>query len=355
MPRGCRDGMTLRSFAKVVTPAPAVSLRKPKHVVRSQGGRAEQRARFRCGEVRGVEIDLTAWAVIAPESGGREQNKSWMAERSDAIRADHWLWKPRTSTGDGSSSALNDVAEVVASRLARAIDLPAAECVFAQRGELGVISRNVTPTGHDLHDGEAFLHEIDGYARLEPRFDEEGRETGRVRSNVGYTLEAVATVLDGMQGPPGFDHLTAYQVFAGYLVLDALIANTDRHPRNWAILEDRATGVRAIAPTFDHGSALGAGLTDANREIRDVGAFCRRGTANPFTPAKQSLVDLSRRAVREAGAYFWLDRVRELNVALLLSDLDAPSGRLSEVAATFMTQVLTINKERLSDADTSRD
>ena len=300
-------------------------------------------------------MDITGWAVIAPEPGGREQGKSWVAPRSDAARADHWLWKPRTRTGDGTWPALNDVAEVAASRIASAIDLPAAECSYAHKNGLGVISRNVTPSGYDLHDGEAFLHEIEGYVRREPEFDEHGVEKGRVRSNIGYTLEAVAGVLDGMGGPPGHEHLSAFQVFAGYLVLDALVANTDRHPRNWAVLEDRATGRRAIAPTFDHGTALGAGLTEPNRETREIAAFCRKGMANPFTPAKQTLVELAARATLEAEAEFWVKRVVALDQPAFLDVLQAPAGRLSEGASTFMAQVLSINRERLRDADKSRD
>jgi hypothetical protein len=54
--------------------------------------------------------------------------------------------------------------------------------------------------------------------------------------------------------------------FAGYLVLDALIGNTDRHHENWGILR-RQVGGRwrgHLAPTFDHASSLG-------RELRDIG------------------------------------------------------------------------------------
>lgn len=301
-----------------------------------------------------MEVDLSGWAVIAPEPGGREQGKSWVALHSDAARSDHWLWKPRTNTGDGTWPALNDVAEVAASRIASALGLPAAECSYARMGELGVISRNVTPSGYDLHDGEAFLHEIEGYARRDPQFDEQGAEKGKVRSNIGYTLEAVQGVLEGVGGPPDHEGLTAFQVFAGYLILDALIANTDRHPRNWAVMEDRASGRRAIAPTFDHGTALGAGLTDANRLHRDVAAFCRRGTANPFTPAKQTLVELALRATHEARAEFWIERVRELDRSDFATALQAPSGRLSVEASTFATQVLAINRERICDADSDR-
>ena len=93
-----------------------------------------------------MEIDVSAWTVIRDEPGGHDKNKRWIAEDADAPRDQHWLWKYRQTTGDGSEAALTDCAEVFTSRLAAAIDLPVAECRFAiLDGRPGLISRNVTP------------------------------------------------------------------------------------------------------------------------------------------------------------------------------------------------------------------
>jgi len=57
--------------------------------------------------------------------------------------------------------------------------------------------------------------------------------------------------------------------FSEYLVLDALIANTDRHHENWGfVLKQTADGgwTAAIAPTFDHASSLGRELQDERRD-----------------------------------------------------------------------------------------
>ncbi|MDI6912473.1 HipA domain-containing protein [Nocardioides sp.] len=300
-------------------------------------------------------MDLSGWSVISPEPGGRDQRKAWMAARSDAARSDHWLWKPRTLTDNGTVPALNDVAEVVSSRIAMRIGLPSAECQYALwKGEQGVVSRNVTPSGYDLHDAETYLSAVEGYSRRSPQFDDVGNQRGRLRSDVGYTLDAVVEVLDGLTGPPGWEEMTAYQVFAGFLVLDALVANGDRHPRNWAVLERRSDGCRAIAPTFDHGSSLGSGLSDERRATRDPRAFCRGGFANPFT-SRPLLLDLARRAVNDAAASFWFERVADLGSDDFDAAVTAPSGRLSVVASTFIGQVLTINRERLCDVDDSQD
>jgi hypothetical protein len=300
-----------------------------------------------------VEIDVSAWAVIRDEPGGRDQNKRWITENADAPREQHWLWKYRQRTGDGSESALTDCAEVFTSRLAAAIGLPAAECRFAiLEGELGLISRNVAPHGFSLYPGTTYLPEVEGYERRTAASTPDG---GRMRREQGYTLDAVEKVLEHVGPPPGIDDLSGFAVFAGYLVLDALVANGDRHPGNWALLERQADGARFLAPTYDHGSALGAGMTEANRRDKDPEAFARKGRANPFEPRRQLLVDLALEAVRRSGAGLWLERVAALDSTTIRATLEAPPGRLSEVASTFIERVVLENQRRLCHDDVAED
>lgn len=234
------------------------------------------------------------------------------------------------------------------SRFARLIGVPAAECRFAAYGgELGLISRNVAPSGYSLNTGRTYLPEVEGYDRI-PDAVLDTEKIGRMRRDEGYTIDAVEHVLRGVKPPPGLQGDSAFEVFAGYLVLDALVGNGDRHPGNWALLES-GSGDRFLAPTYDHGSALSAGLTDTNRAAKDPRAFARRGRANPFFPGKQSLVGLACQAVQRTHAWTWLDRVSALDAAELWVTLEAPDGRLSEVASTFMGRVVLENQRRLCD------
>lgn len=302
-----------------------------------------------------MEIDVSAWAVIRDEPGGRDPNKRWLAVDPEDAVDKHWLWKSRQVTGNGSDRALTDCAEVFVSRLAAMLEIPAADCRFAVcDGEPGVISRNVTPRGFSLYPGRMYLPEIEGYERL-PATSAAGRPRGQMGRDRGYTLDAVHTVLAGVAPPPGVTELTSFGVFAGYLVLDALVGNTDRHPGNWALLESDDDARRFLAPTYDHGSALGAGLTDENRRSRKPETFAAKGTANPFEPKKQLLVDLALEAVRRADAAAWLERVAALDPNDVGSILEAPSSRLSDVASTFMEHVVLENRRRLCDVDTSTD
>lgn len=69
--------------------------------------------------------------------------------------------------------------------------------------------------------------------------------------------------------PAGVDD--ALGLFIGYLLLDAIIGNTDRHHENWAVMMTRdGSGSRnlQLAPTYDHASSLGRELPDSKRESR---------------------------------------------------------------------------------------
>jgi hypothetical protein len=78
-----------------------------------------------------------------------------------------------------------------------------------------------------------------------------------------HTLANIFAALDRVFRRP--ETATAAKMrIADYLVLDALIGNTDRHHENWGILVKRTPTGRSgiIAPTFDHASSLGRELLD---------------------------------------------------------------------------------------------
>jgi hypothetical protein len=95
-----------------------------------------------------------------------------------------------------------------------------------------------------------------------------------------HTVERVRAILDqtAISPPSGWTPVvgiaSANDIFAGYLMLDALVGNTDRHHENWAVvlsmprsMEDAAANGRRVelAPTFDHASCLGFNLRDEER------------------------------------------------------------------------------------------
>src|SRR5437762_4016700 len=82
----------------------------------------------------------------------------------------------------------------------------------------------------------------------------------------------------GYVGPPQLQRPT--DLFVGYLMLDALIGNQDRHHENWGLIivpeQSTAGFALLLAPSFDHASSLGRNESDEERlrrlHTRDQGS-----------------------------------------------------------------------------------
>ncbi|MEY4578885.1 MAG: hypothetical protein RL701_3588 [Pseudomonadota bacterium] len=158
--------------------------------------------------------------------------------------------------------------------------------------------------------------------------------------------------------PTGVDD--ALGLFVGYLFLDAIIGNTDRHHENWAVIASRdATGARVLqlAPTYDHASSLGRELPDAKRigRLRGVGArgvkgyaertrsamYASNGDIKPLSPRAAFLeAGKQRPAARDA----WLRRCRDIGADALVEPLTRiPAALASEPAVAFASALLRYN------------
>lgn len=295
------------------------------------------------------DVDVTDWAVVGDEVLGTKP-KRWLRHPETG---EHWLMKDATYS-QGSDGARyrkgDDWSERVANGVAARLGLPAArtELAASRTGEepkLGVISRSVLAASQG-DSVRAVL--IPGNQLLaEP-------VTGRDRS--AYTPATIRQALEEVHAPNGVDaDLTAWEVFTGYLVLDAVVGNTDRHEENWAVL-DRA-GRRSLAPTFDHASCLGFQLPDEQRrdrlETRDYRytpeAYADR--AKTHFAGKPHPVAVARQAIEMPGTYphsLWMDRCREID-RLVEPIWLIPEDRMSLPAREFAERVLRRNCQRLLD------
>ncbi len=167
----------------------------------------------------------------------------------------------------GRPNTGEDWSEKLAAELAEALGLPHATYdLGVWRGERCVISPSIVPRGCSLITGNELLgsHQP-SYTQAFSKFKQSA-----------HTLETIWDVLEQSNcecplhwnRPPGV--YTARDVFVGYLVLDTLIGNTDRHDENWAPIQapEEALNRRHLAPTFDHASSLGCHETDENRKVR---------------------------------------------------------------------------------------
>ena len=209
--------------------------------------------------------------VLEPEAMG-SKNKFW-------FRADNGpecLYKfPQANTGQHWS-------EKIAAEVADHLDILHAKVELALfQGIRGSATESFAREGRELLHGNQILA---GYALgYDPtrRF----RQSDHTLANIFLALERVFVLVDSAR--------RAKEQLADYLVLDALIGNTDRHHENWGFLRKRTEGgwLVMLAPSFDHASSLGRELVD------DSVGKCRRRLLAEARVAHY--------AERASGAIFW--------------------------------------------------
>lgn len=291
-------------------------------------------------------VDADDWTLWDYEPTG-DDRKEWLRAPDGRL----WLFKPRTEKPDRVQG--EDWCEKVAAEVADILGVPHARVTLAARNESrGSLSLDVKPDQWSLQAGAVLLPTVC------PNF------VAKSPSRLGHNLSNISAVLRDLQPPPGEglpSGWSAFDVFVGYLVLDAVIANQDRHEENWAVVLPPSTSrsAGALAPSFDHGSSLGFGLTDPYRRHRldgdGVEHWAARGLAARYellphaprpTLVKLAALALSRvdRAVRD----HWLSQVAALDVDRV-ETIMAEVPELSEDSRTFTVKIVEINRRRVLD------
>jgi hypothetical protein len=272
------------------------------------------------------------------------KDKVWVTDPTGG----RWLFKAARTKGDRVLG--EDWAEWLVCRLGRLIGVPTAVVEPALReGQRGIVSRSMLAEGHRLAHGNELL------ARVDPLFNPE-----LLRRNDRYTVDAVLSALDGVGPPvawPALTGQTAFEVWAGYLLMDAWVAGRDRHPRNWAV--DEHLLERNLAPSFDHGNALGfqESIDEHQRLSEDPQAldqWTRRGKSPHFAGAPR-LTALARDAARlsssEAAGY-WTERLDSLEQSAVDALVESvPDRIMSEPTRSFCRELLRLNRRRVLDDD----
>lgn len=323
--------------------------------------------------------DVTDWVEQEDEQLG-SKSKAWLA----APDGERWLFKhPRPNTGE-------HWAELVAADIAETIGIPHAYVRLARRGaSLGTVSRDFTARLLKdctlLHGNQLLATTVIGY---EPDAQKPPHHT--VDAVLDYLARGDIAVPAGMVHLDGV--MSAADAFVGFLLLDAMIGNTDRHHENWGLLQitwqDQVAGSQAmlaganvaqafhrrameLAPTYDHASSLGRDLTDEARLQRLSGRdprvtvehYCARGrtplygarqdpTSGTWSESKQltfreaflRACDLSPRA-----SSVWLRHLASLPAGGLQALVDRiPISVASEAQRVFAKSVLACNLAFLS-------
>lgn len=260
-----------------------------------------------------------------------------------------------------------DWAEKIVAELCRVLGIPHVEYDLAYEFEgepaiqPGVICPSFAPRPLSLVLGNQLLVQRD------PAYPAEEERKYGIRA---YTVDAVADVVaalhppspEWMRGTPA-EITTALGVFIGYMMLDAWVANQDRHHQNWGAILN--AGMLRLSPTFDHGASLARNLTDEDRksrlETRDknrtVEHFAGKARSGFYATPKDDKTMLAldvfqKFAERDvAAARIWLGKLAGISQNVLDAILaEVPPQRMSPVTRAFTLELLMINQRRLLES-----
>lgn len=287
-------------------------------------------------------VDVTSWQVEGPEEMGKKR-KFWVV---NPIDSELWLFKSPRIVGGAPNE--EDWPEVAVAHVAQQLDISVPITKLAvHENAIGVISRDIRSENADLEDGYTLLSQIDGFKDFDSSHE-----------NPHYTIPNVLRVLQNFTAPSQMrshvpDGGTAW---LWYIVLDALVANTDRHPRNWGTLRD-LEGNSVLAASFDHGSSLGFSEPDAKRtrltqDADSLTHWVGKGICKAFA-GKPKLLNLAKEALESMpieSKLSLLAKIEALDFARMETALaEIPLGRMSEAARRLCIAILRINQGRLQD------
>lgn len=263
-----------------------------------------------------------------------------------------------------------DWAEKVVAELCGLLGLPHVEYDLAHEYEgdraiqPGVICPTFVPRPLILLLGNQLLFAVN------PHYPSEEEKKYGVRE---YTVEAVADVVsrlqvpdqEWMKGAPG-GVTTALGVFIGYMMLDAWVANQDRHHQNWGATW-KAPDLR-LAPTFDHGASLARNLSDEERKDRlttrdgnrSVERFAERARSGFYASPEDRKTLPAIEVFRQFGrldpraAEIWLGKLAAISQEAVHAILtEVPPQRMSPVTRDFTEKLLMINQRRILEGQPS--
>jgi hypothetical protein len=293
---------------------------------------------------------VSSWRVRDEEPAGDDE-KVWLT----APDGQDWLFKPITEHKRLGFIQGEDWSEKVSSEIGALLHVPCAKVELAvRRGQHGSISLDLKPPLWQLQPGSVLLAETaQDYIP-------------RDQTRRGHSLANIQRALEGYGPPPGAtvpNGFEGFDVFAGFLILDAWIANRDRHDENWAVLlppGDSPPG--RLAGSYDHATSLGFNLQDADRDRRLLGGTVRtwamRGDAYRFEwpeGRKQNvptLVEFAAMALSmrpPAVRSHWASRLQAVGDQTI-PNLVARVPGMSQLACRFVVELTSINRERLLDA-----
>lgn len=306
-----------------------------------------------CFELRST---MSYRIIIVPDGAASQleqlgtKSKFWY---HDEVTDQPMLFKEgRAGTGENWS-------EKACCEICKLLGLPHANYELATyKDKDGVVTNNFVPKdGRLIHGNELLAGIVDGYDGFK-RHKNRQHTIRRVMAVIGY--KNIGMPLNWIAPSP---LISSSEILVGYLMLDALVSNQDRHHENWGLVVTN-NGIH-FAPSFDHASSLGRNESDENRierlntndSYRSVSTYVARAKSAFYSTQGSTKTLGTLDAVLEsvklapkAGQY-WLNRLKKISQTdyeMIFESI--PAKLISQPAADFALKMLELNTIRLLDA-----
>jgi len=292
------------------------------------------------------DIEYVIYEISISDNRQIEQmgskRKFWFTEQGNNLS---WLFKyNRDNTGE-------DWSERIAAEIAELLNIPHAEVQLATcEGKRGIISKNFTDNSKN-----ALVHGNELLGLLIPEYPLRQKyklSKHSINNIMGALSKEYIIVPSGLS--PEIDK--PKELFLGFLMLDALIGNTDRHHENWGIL--LFPEKTELAPTFDHASSLGRELTDDRRKQllsnpSHFNQYCNRARSAIYltdaAPTPLLTIDVFNEFAKGCSSRnLWLDKLSKISDNSLKDCVEkVPSIIIGSDSKNFIEKLLIANKQRL--------
>lgn len=282
------------------------------------------------------------WVLESEALGSKE--KFWYSSNADHPE---WLFKyPQANTGQ-------HWAEKIAAEIAQLLGIQHARVELAVYNHIqGSVTESFARDGRNLFHGNQILAgRVLGY------------DPARKFRQSDHTLENIFTAINRTFLQPATAQRTKTD-FAGYVVFDALIGNTDRHHENWGLLRRRIGNhwQSRLAPTFDHASSLGRELLDEGgkksrtqlMQDRRIGRYAESAHGAIFWDKSDkrgiSPLELVRKAAVKYPQHFdsalaAITRIDRTSLEEIIEKI--PRDWMSDLARRFAVDLVCYNKNEL--------
>ncbi len=250
-----------------------------------------------------------------------------------------------------------DWSEKISCELAKKLLIPCADYELAFDREIrGVITRNfITSDNAYLVTGNEILKNYSAPVTVENQKKTE-------KQNIMHVYIILRRIIRskplGFKSRPGIK--SAADFFTGYLMLDALISNQDRHSENWGLIVT-GKGRFHLAPSFDHAAGLGRNESDDTKTNR-LRSADEGQQVKTYVKRAKSYFYLKEKRLRtfKAFEYFgilnpkaalsWLEHLNALTVEMMQAIIDpVPAEIMSDASKKFALEMLLCNKSNMME------